>query len=175
MSSEDVQHAVALYRLAAAQGYGEAQACLGKVYEYGIGVPRLCSKPSSLYSAAARQGVGSAENGLGAMFAHGEGVVKDEVAAERLFRSAAAHGEHGGLLNIAEMYFDGINHPSDVAAGYALAYVVANMEQAPPEAATVRDIMRIRLNPVQLAKAKGLIGKMRQHDPLIVFDSEVRN
>jgi TPR repeat protein len=134
-------------------------------------VPKDYAQAFGWYAAATRQGVGSAENGLGTMFAHGEGVVKDEVTAERLFRAAVAHGEHGGLLNIAEMYFAGVNHPSDMAAGYALAYAVADMEQAPPEAASVRDIMRIRLNPVQLARSKGLIEKMRQQDPLAVLDA----
>lgn len=161
--------------MGAEQGYGEAQACLGRVYEYGIGVPRDYAQAFGWYTAAARQGVGNAENGLGAMFANGEGVVKDKATAERLFRAAAAHGEPGGLLNIAEMYFDGVNHPSDMAAGYALVYVVSDMKGAPSDAASVRDSMRKRLSPDQLARAKGLIGRMRQQDPLAVFDSEARN
>jgi uncharacterized protein len=157
--------------MGAEQGYGEAQACLGRVYEYGIGVPKDYAQAFGWYMAAARQGVGNAENGLGAMFANGEGVVQDKATAERLFRAAAAHGEHGGLLNIAEMYFDGVNHPSDMAAGYALAYVVSDMRDAPPDATSVRDSMGKRLDPTQLARSKRLIEKMRRQDPLAVLDA----
>ena len=78
------------YRLAAEQGYAEAQFNLGAMYDDGEGVPQDYAEAERWYRLAATQGYAEAQNNLGAMYANGRGVPQDDVLAHMWLNLAAA-------------------------------------------------------------------------------------
>ena len=76
-------------RHAAEQGDPEAQWNLGRMYEYGRGVPQDHPEAARWYRRAAEQGHATAQYNLGWMYATGKGVAQDDREAEKWFRRAA--------------------------------------------------------------------------------------
>ena len=76
-------------RHAAEQGDPEAQWSLGRMYEYGRGVPQDHPEAARWYRRAAEQGHATAQYNLGWMYATGKGVVQNDREAEKWFRRAA--------------------------------------------------------------------------------------
>ncbi len=98
---EDNAEAVRWFRLAADQGYADAQFDLGFVYANGVAVPKDNAEAVRWYRLAADQGIARAQNNLGGyatarfnlgiMYANGEGVLKDSVLAHMWFNIAGAN------------------------------------------------------------------------------------
>lgn len=65
------------YRLAAHQGYVDAEIILGTLCAQGSGVPQNYTKVAYWYRLAAHQGVAEAENNLGTLYEGGPGVQKN--------------------------------------------------------------------------------------------------
>jgi len=84
--------AVAQYQLAAAQGYDEAQCCLGHLYLDGQGVARDYTAALRLYKLAAAQGCGWALFSIGHVYMKGHGVAADEAGAIHWLKRAAESG-----------------------------------------------------------------------------------
>jgi len=85
--------ALALYRLAAAQGLDEAQYSLGGMFYYGIGVAQDDAEALRLYQLAAAQGHPGALYWVALCHQNGHGVVAADVAeAIRWYRRAQAAG-----------------------------------------------------------------------------------
>jgi len=72
--SEDYAEALKWYRLAAEQGYADAQYALGKAYDDGEGVPQDYAEAVKWYRLAAERGQPDAQFNLGVMYAMGQGV-----------------------------------------------------------------------------------------------------
>jgi TPR repeat protein len=78
---QDIGQALRWYREATDQGYAQAQAALGAMYQRGDGVPKNGAVAAGWYRKAAEQGVAEAQWLLGQMYADGEGVPQDDVQA----------------------------------------------------------------------------------------------
>ena len=92
--AQDRAEAVAQYRLAAAQGYDEAQNDLGFMYGEGYGVAQDYAEALRWYKLAAAQGRGMALDNVGLYYEHGGGVAADRAEAIRWYKRAAAAGWH---------------------------------------------------------------------------------
>ena len=73
--------AVTWCRLAAEQGYANAQSNLGSMYNDGHGVPQNYVEAYRWLRLAAEQGYGLAQYNLGVMYGDGDGVPQDYVEA----------------------------------------------------------------------------------------------
>ena len=101
------------YRLAADQGYGQAQSNLGILYQNGQGVPQDYAAAVSWFRKAADQGLAAAQHGLGNMYYEGQGVPQDYTAAVSWFRKAADQGLAQAQTNLGVMYEKGQGVPQD--------------------------------------------------------------
>jgi len=90
--AQDYAAAVAQYRLAAAQGYDQAQHSLGYMYHMGYGVALDYAEALRLYKLAAAQGLGGALFKVGACYEQGLSVAADRAEAIRWYKRAAATG-----------------------------------------------------------------------------------
>jgi TPR repeat protein len=104
------------YRLAADQGYGQAQSTLGYLYQGGQGVPLDYAAAVSWYRKAADQGLASGQTGLGVMYQSGQGVPQDYATAVSWYRLAADQGYGQAQFNLGVMYWKGQGVPQDYAA-----------------------------------------------------------
>jgi len=90
--AQDYVQALALYRLAAAQGFDAAQHRLGTMYHCGDGVARNYAEALRWYQLAAAQGHDQALYVVAYFHEHGRGVRKHKAEAIRLYRRAQAAG-----------------------------------------------------------------------------------
>mgnify|MGYP006240838927 CR=1 FL=1 len=95
---QDDKEAARLYRLAAEQGYADAQFNLGVMYNNGNGVPQDYKEAVYWYQLAAEQGHSKAQGNLGVMYAFGNGVMKDYVYAHMWGNIASMNGNDLGAL-----------------------------------------------------------------------------
>lgn len=89
---QDFAEATRLYRLAAEQGYANAQFNLGVLYYSGQGVPQDYPEAARLYRLAAEQGNANAQINLGVLYGIGRGVPQDYVTAHMWLNIAGANG-----------------------------------------------------------------------------------
>ena len=73
---QDYEEAVKWYRLAAEQGYANAQYNLGLMYDNGEGVPQDYAEAVKWYRLAAEQGMLHAQYNLGVMYDNGKAFLK---------------------------------------------------------------------------------------------------
>jgi len=89
---KDYAEALRLYKLAADQGYPNAQCNLGLMYHNGLGAKQDYIEALRLFRLAADQGYATAQNNLGLMYYHGFGVKQDFLEALRLYKLASDQG-----------------------------------------------------------------------------------
>ena len=107
------------YRLAAEQGYADAQYSVGVLYDKGQGVPKNDKTAVKWYRLAAEQGNAYAQNNLGVMYEKGQGVIQDNVYAHMWGNIAASNGsENGGKLR--DLVAKGMT-PAQIAEAQKLA------------------------------------------------------
>jgi TPR repeat protein len=80
------------YRLAADQGYADAQGLLGTMYSNGEGVLEGDKEAVRWYRLAADQGYARAQFSLGIMYDNGKGVLADPISSHMWFNIAGANG-----------------------------------------------------------------------------------
>ena len=109
---QDHDEALKWRRKAADQGYAEAQASLGEMYEFGLNdVPKDLNEALKWYRLAAEQGNTYAENALGNAYNEGNGVSIDNEEAAKWYQKAADAGEGAAQVNLAGMYSRGEGVP----------------------------------------------------------------
>jgi TPR repeat protein len=97
---QNYPEAMKWYRLAADQGYAEAQVNLGiTYYNGGQGIPRDYAEAARWFDLAADQGNAYAQNNLGLMYAQGQGVRQDIVRADVWFNLSAMQGHQDAVRN----------------------------------------------------------------------------
>ena len=79
----NAEQSVYWYRMAAEQGYANAELDLGVAYETGIGVPSDLGEAAYWYGLAAAQGNADAQRFLGNLYSLGHGVPQDYVQAHK--------------------------------------------------------------------------------------------
>jgi hypothetical protein len=121
--SQDFVEAARLYKLAADQGYADAQYLLGVV---------------QLFRLAAAQGHAGAQCNLGFIYASGNSVAQDFVEAARLWRLAVAQGDAGAQCNLAFLYFNGNSVAQDFVEAARLWRLAAAQGAADAHAGLAR-------------------------------------
>lgn len=112
--ARDDHEAVRLYRLAAAQGWPEAEFNLGVMYDQGRGVPQNYAEAVHWYRITADRGVADAQFNLGVLYANGKGVPQDYADAARWYRQATeTHQLPSAEFNLAVLYDKGQGVPQD--------------------------------------------------------------
>ena len=110
--SQDDAEAVRWFRLAADQGYADAQYNLGLMYVNGQGVLQDYAEAVRLFRLAADQGDARAQYNLGYMYEAGGGVLKSYVMAYMWYNISSANGlpvsgewrdELAGLMTSADI------------------------------------------------------------------------
>lgn len=96
-----------LYHTLAERGNAAAQAYLGHLYQFGIGVPKSIETAVTLYRQAANSGQAEAQFAFGMLLAKGTGVERDDAAAQKWLRLAADQNEPRAMRNLATQYFNG--------------------------------------------------------------------
>ena len=91
-NAKNYTEAVRLYRIAAEQGYADAQCNLGYCYETGLGVEKDPKEAVKWYRKAAEQGFARAQYNLGLCYEYGTGVEKNPTEAVKWYRKAAEQG-----------------------------------------------------------------------------------
>jgi TPR repeat protein/tRNA A-37 threonylcarbamoyl transferase component Bud32 len=118
------EEAVKWYRLAADQGYANAQCNLGFCYEKGNGVMKDEKEAVKWYRLAADQGWANAQCNLGFCYDNGTGVMKDEKEAVKWYRLAADQGDVNAQYNLGVCYGNGtgvIKNEKEAVKWYRLA------------------------------------------------------
>ena len=100
---QDDGMAVKYYRLAADQGYANAQYNLGVCYYNGQGVPQDYAQAVKYYRLAADQGLAEAQYNLALCYEKGQGVAKNLNEAIRLYRMVAATGDDDAKQALARL------------------------------------------------------------------------
>jgi len=96
-------HAKALnqWRSLAEQGYAQAQASMGWLYQAGLGVKQDNAEALKWYRLGAKQGNAVAQNNLGVMYENGIVVNKDLEKAIPWYRKSAEQGYRFAQFNLA--------------------------------------------------------------------------
>ena len=101
--AQDYAQAVALYRLAAAQSFDEAQFNLGYLFYHGRGVAQDYAEALRLYQLAAAQGLPAALFFVALCHERGRGVRKNKAEAIRWYRRAQAAGCPGAAPSLQRL------------------------------------------------------------------------
>ncbi len=107
--------AAAEFRPLAAGGNAAAQARLGHMLLFGLGVPRDDTEGLKLLNAAAAAGDPLGQHWLGSIHSLGRSVPKDQAAALMWLGRAADQGYPDSLHALGEIYFNGIGITKDEA------------------------------------------------------------
>ena len=110
-------------RVAAEQGYADAQFRVGFMYYHGEGVLQDYVQAVAWYRRAAEQGHAGAQSNLGVMYSGGWGIPENDVEAVKWYRRAAEQGHAGAWYNLGVMYNNGEGVPQD----YILAHMWYNL------------------------------------------------
>jgi len=94
--------AFALWQPLAEQGFADAQASLGWLYQAGLGVQQDLQQALHWYRKAAAQGHAVAQNNLGVMYQQGLGVPSDLARAIDWYRKSARQGYRFAQFNLAD-------------------------------------------------------------------------
>lgn len=92
---------------AAEDGDATAQMYLGRMYQFGQGVPQNEHEAVGWYHKAAIQGDAQAKNQLGTMYQHGRGIEQNDHEAVSWYRESAEQGDAQAQSNLGYMYQHG--------------------------------------------------------------------
>ena len=97
--AKDFFEALWWFKLAAEQGYGQAQYNLGLMYSRGEGTSIDYKEALRWYLLSAEQRISGAQSNLGLMYEKGLGVEQDYVEAHKWFNIAGVNGNATGKKN----------------------------------------------------------------------------
>lgn len=99
------------FRKAAKQGYALAQFYMGKIYDYGLGVPRDGFEAAKWYRKAAEKGSLEAKFSLGVLYRRGRslgGDIRQDISeSAKWFLKAAEQGHSEAQFNLGMLYIEG--------------------------------------------------------------------
>jgi TPR repeat protein len=112
---KDYVTAMKEYRPLAERGNAEAQYRVGRMYEFGQGVPQDKAQGIAWVRKAAEQNHADAQQELGVIYATGDGVKHDDVQAVAWFRKSATQGDATAQYNLGLLYAKGQGVEKDFA------------------------------------------------------------
>lgn len=116
---KDYVAAMKEYRPLAERGNAEAQYRVGRMYEFGQGVPQDKAQGIVWIRKAASQNHADAQQELGVIYATGDGVKQDNAQAVAWFRKAATQGDATAQYNLGLLYAKGQGVAKDYAQAIA--------------------------------------------------------
>jgi len=119
LARKDYTTAMKEYRPLAERGNAEAQYRVGRMYEFGQGVPQDKAQGIAWIRKAAAQNHADAQQELGVIYATGDGVKQDDVQAVAWFRKAATQGDATAQYNLGLLYAKGQGVAKDYAQAIA--------------------------------------------------------
>jgi uncharacterized protein len=157
-NKNDFRSALVQYRKAASQGYADAQASLGIMYEHGHGVPQDCGEALKWFRKAAEQGNFLAQFTLAVNYYTGDGVPQDYVEALKWYRKAAEHGDGYSQLYLGQMYERGQGVPQNYVQAHMWMNLAATLGSTGvrDEAIKHRNRLASLMSPAQTAEAQRL-------------------
>jgi hypothetical protein len=148
------------YRLAADQGYVEAEKELGMMYLVGgHGMPKSDAEGVKWLQKASAHGNAGAQWWLGSMYCNGEQVPKNNAEGMKWLRLAADQGATQAQVSLGARYADGDCGPQDYVLGYMWLNLAAGSGEE--EAVRRRDIITQKMTPEQIAEAQKLSREWR--------------
>jgi hypothetical protein len=136
--AQDHTEAVRLFRLAADQGFANAQRGLGACYMKGTGVDKDFAEALRFFRLAAEQGDADAQFYLGVCYENGLVVDQDHYEAVRLYRLAADQGFGHAQLRLGYNYLDGTGVDKDFAEAMRLIRLAADQGNADAQSILAR-------------------------------------
>ena len=103
----DFEQAVKYFRIAAENGYADAQNRLGVCYDHGEGVAENKTEAFKWYMKAAQQGFDCAQRNVGICYYYGEGVAENKAEAFKWYMKAAQQGFDCAQHNVGICYYYG--------------------------------------------------------------------
>jgi TPR repeat protein len=123
---QDYKEAVKWFRLAADQGYADAQYNIGVMYDHGQGLLQDYEQAVKWYRLASDQGNADAQNNLGAMYFVGQGVHKSRVIAFALYNVSAMNDPSAGNKAAANRdELSSLMTTKEIGAGQALSRAIS--------------------------------------------------
>ena len=111
--------------LSANQGYWVAEVALGDLYTHNV--PPNYAEALKWYSKAADLGSSIAQNDIGVLYdVGGYGVERDYHMAVNWYQKAVSSGSRQAAYHLANLYYQGLGTPRDVAVAYQLMESAAN-------------------------------------------------
>lgn len=108
--------ALKFWRPIAEQGFAEAQANLGWMYQAGLGVEKDLGQARRWYVQAVKAKHAVAQNNLAVMFENGLGVKTDYTRAFKLYLQSAKQGYRFAQYNVAQLLKNGLGTERDLQA-----------------------------------------------------------
>lgn len=161
LKRHDFETALREWQPLAARGHADAQYQIGKLNEYGRGVPQSDSEAVKKYTSAANKGHAAAQYRLGILYDNGWGVIQNDFAAVQWYKMAAESGHDYAQFDLALMYAYGAGAQQD----YVQAYMWMSMAIAQGNNHMVKHRVRIArdMTQAQIARARRLsLEKMKK-------------
>ncbi len=139
-TSEDLEQVVTLITEAQKADDADAGYYLGKLYQYGIGVPQDYKKAFAYYSGVAaststaiqdRDSINLANVALGIMYVKGLGIEENPETALEYFTKASENGSAKASYYIGQIYENGIGVDKDYEQAMEFYLKAADMDYAP--------------------------------------------
>ena len=116
-AQREMDAVIAMWRVAADEGYYLAQRSMARMHSLGYGVAQSYEEAAQWWSKAAEQGDVEALNKLGLLYKEGRGVTQSDEQAMRWWRKAADQEDAEAQCNIGVMFEEGRGvEQSDVEA-----------------------------------------------------------
>jgi TPR repeat protein len=100
----NMQHAIEWYLKSARNGFLEAQAYLGVIYDKGRGVKQDDVEAIRWYRTAAEQGKGQSQYNLGVFYFYGRGLEANKDEAKKWLERARDSGFEAAIGALRELY-----------------------------------------------------------------------
>jgi localization factor PodJL len=162
--NRDLQQARLLFEKAAQQNLAPAQFRLGAIFERGMGTDRDLQKAHDYYLRAANQGNIRAMHNLAVLSAEGVDGKPDYATAANWFQKAAEYGVRDSQYNLAILLARGLGAEQNLKSSWIWFSLAA--AQGDADAEKKRDEVGARLNPKDLAEARGLYAAFRSKAPV---------
>ena len=160
---KDQSAAARWFERAATMGLAPAQYRLGSMLEKGIGVPPDRAAAKRWYLKAAEAGNVRAAHNLAVMDAQPAGDQPDYVEAAKWFRKAGEFGVRDSQYNLAILYARGLGVEPDLRQSWMWFSLAA--QQGDADAASKRDEVGAKMDPVALAQAADALAKFKPLRP----------
>lgn len=113
LDAKDYAAARSDFNEAAAQGNARAQATLGIMYKFGLGVPADLKQAAQWLTLAADSGNAGAQRELGDLYLDGQGVAKNPAQAAHYYAMAAVQNDVPAQYKLGALYENGVGLNKD--------------------------------------------------------------